>query len=337
MLKVQIASKSKAKNLKIERDILGLLLAESSKSGFPVDINGALCYPLNPVPPSLCTADGVRRKTPKSDLMAVLGDMTVDDDSDPGTDSDVYMEDLAAMVRSSVTQCSTIRDLSVLLCKSKPSNCKRFYVMVDSYENDGIKAGERKLRGAGVRYMLKNLDMKIPHDINSFLSVGENKIDLFRLIEKGIVEQDSGDTTFLLSSKGRMVEVRQNASTERDELACQHMEADFMFALYSRMEENILIRSRSGDIDIIVSLIGHQDLPESIYVDNGTGSGRKLLQPCMCELNSEEREALIGFHAFTGNDYVSSFFRKGKKTCWKVAKRNRNFMGFFSKLGVNDF
>ena len=99
-----------------------------------------------------------------------------------------------------------------------------------------------------------------------------------------------------------MTEIRQGIQTEREELACQHNEADFMFALYSRMEEDVLIRSRSGDVDILASLVGHQDLPESIYVDNGTGSGRKLLQPCMCDLSSEERGATIGFHAFTGND-----------------------------------
>ena len=84
---------------------------------------------------------------------------------------------------------------------------------------------------------------------------------------------------------------------------------------------------------IVASLVGHQDLPDSIYIDNGTGAGRKLLQPSMCELNSDEREAIIGFHSFTGNDYVESFFRKGKKTCWKVARRNKDFMKFFSKLG----
>ena len=102
------------------------------------------------------------------------------------------------------------------------------------------------------------------------------------------------------------------------------------------MEEDILIRSRSGDIDIIVSLVGHTDLPISLYLDNGVGSRRSLMQPSLSELCEEEKVAIIGFHAFTGNDYVSSFFRKGKKTCWKVAKRCKEFVSFFSKLGLED-
>ena len=36
-------------------------------------------------------------------------------------------------------------------------------------------------------------------------------------------------------------------------------------------------------------------------------------------------DALIGFRAFTGNDCVSSFFRKGKETCFKVLQENQKF------------
>ena len=333
ILKIKIVSKDKI--IKIERDILAILLAESSKNGRPVDINSALWYPLSPAPPAFCTGDGGRRKCTKSDVFVILGDMVVDGNE---VQYGVYMEDLAAFVRSLASKCSTLRDLSVLLYKSKPATCKRFYVMQDSYEDDGIKTGERKLRGSesGVRYILNNLEMKIPHDVNSFLAMGENKKDLFQLIQRGIEEQPLEDTTVLFSGKGKMTEVRGSATADRVDLACHHAEADYMFALYSRMEEDILIRSRSGDIDIIVSLIGHQDLPESLYVDNGTGSGRKLLQPSLCELNSEQREALIGYHAFTGNDYVASFFRKGKKTCWKIAKKNKKFLMFFAKLGTEE-
>ena len=45
------------------------------------------------------------------------------------------------------------------------------------------------------------------------------------------------------------------------------------------------------------------------------------------------KKCLIGFHAFTGNDYVSSFFRKGKSECWKVVQKNNRFVNTFSLLG----
>ena len=37
----------------------------------------------------------------------------------------------------------------------------------------------------------------------------------------------------------------------------------------------------------------------------------------------------MGFHSFTGNDYCSAFFGKGKQTCWKIMIKNRNSYVFF--------
>ena len=31
-------------------------------------------------------------------------------------------------------------------------------------------------------------------------------------------------------------------------------------------------------------------------------------------MKDEEKKALVGFHSFTGNDYIPSIFRKGKNT-----------------------
>ena len=40
-----------------------------------------------------------------------------------------------------------------------------------------------------------------------------------------------------------------------------------------------------------------------------------------------------GLHAFTGNDYLSSFFRKGKDRCWKLMQKYEEFEVCFTKLG----
>ena len=50
------------------------------------------------------------------------------------------------------------------------------------------------------------------------------------------------------------------------------------------------------------------------------------------ELSTEEKKALIDFHAFTGNDYVSFFFGKGKLKCWKVLKSDPQYMNAFISL-----
>jgi hypothetical protein len=52
--------------------------------------------------------------------------------------------------------------------------------------------------------------------------------------------------------------------------------------------------------------------------DYGFGKNRKSIWLDEVDLSSDYYKALIGFHTFTGNDYVSAFFKKGKSLCWKT-------------------
>ena len=71
-----------------------------------------------------------------------------------------------------------------------------------------------------------------------------------------------------------------------------------------------------------------------IYIDNESGKTRKLLHLNSCSLTSLEKTALVGLHEFTGNEYVSSFLRKGEPLCWKQASANPIFSEIFTKLGT---
>ena len=75
--KLKVVNTSK-EEVRIERDVLGTLLASDTEKGQPVDIDRALKYPLSPVCAPLCTADGNRRKTTKSQLFAAFDDMDMD-------------------------------------------------------------------------------------------------------------------------------------------------------------------------------------------------------------------------------------------------------------------
>ena len=46
-----------------------------------------------------------------------------------------------------------------------------------------------------------------------------------------------------------------------------------------------------------------------------------------------EINSLIRFHAFTGNDYISSFYRKGKATSFKILQGSSKFQSTFATLG----
>ena len=42
---------------------------------------------------------------------------------------------------------------------------------------------------------------------------------------------------------------------------------------------------------------------------------------------------MLGLHAFTGNDYLPSFFRKGKERCMKLMQKHEKFEFCFTQLG----
>ena len=45
------------------------------------------------------------------------------------------------------------------------------------------------------------------------------------------------------------------------------------------------------------------------------------------------KSALVRFHAFSGNDYISSIFRKSRCICWKKIAKSKKFTEMFAQLG----
>ena len=52
-------------------------------------------------------------------------------------------------------------------------------------------------------------------------------------------------------------------------------------------------------------------------------------------MKDEEKKVLVGFHSFTGNDYIPAIFTKGKKHCWSTMKSNESFLRAFTELGAD--
>ena len=83
---------------------------------------------------------------------------------------------------------------------------------------------------------------------------------------------------------------------------------------------SIIIRSHSGDVDIKMLFVCMlQDENDRIYLDYGTGKSRKVIKLSDIDIDTDKKTALIGFHAFTGNDYVSSILRRSKKACLETS------------------
>ena len=71
-----------------------------------------------------------------------------------------------------------------------------------------------------------------------------------------------------------------------------------------------------------------------VYIDNGTGKNRKILDLKKCDLTYQQKKALVSAHAVTGNDYVASLLCKRKKLCWKLIYRDQWFSKLCAKQGA---
>ena len=307
-----------------------------------MNIDAALCYPLAPVPLSLATCDGTRRKTAKSKLFsAALTSLEVEGIEIECTKRGkaCYILDLAAIIRSIVRTPDTFRELAIMILREIPTQYSNIYIACDSYKDQSIKNAERVLRGHEDKFAIRTPDIRISANFKRFLSNGENKERMFELMEQVWIEssnQLSGRSLYVARASS-CVKIENGVSTKVPELENDHEEADskiaFMIKHAEAREDTVcMVRSSSGDIDIPVILVAGE-FNSRILIDNGTGKSRKILDVSACRLSEKQKKALLGLHSFTGNDYVSSILRKGKQLCWKHVKDNLTFLDLFANLG----
>ena len=72
-----------------------------------------------------------------------------------------------------------------------------------------------------------------------------------------------------------------------------------------------------------------------VYFNCGNAKCRKRMCLGAVRMKDEEKKVLVGFHSFTGNDYIPAIFYKGKKHCWSTTKSNESFLRAFTELGTD--
>ena len=318
----------------------------SVQSGKPIDFEKALQYPLSPVPLSLCNADGTMRKTNKCDLMKLILQSTNNAEAPKIKEQNsVYIIDLMAAIRTVREIPDTFQDLAFKIIKSIPTGYKRVDIVADSYWPNSIKTSERTKRGLSEKILIKSSKAKIPREFSKFLSSSENKkrmIELlFDVFEKNCVKMLNliKSNKLVISMEDSCRSLTLSAVEDVQCLTSNQEEADTKIFLHCAqiLKENdtdiVVVRSPSGDTDILVLATALLTTGERVFIDNGTGQNRKLIWLGNIEFSVSRRNALIGFHAFTGNDYNASFFKKGKVKCWKTFINNSKFEDMFASLG----
>ena len=231
----------------------------------------------------------------------------------------------------------TYEELTWKFLKLLPQGYERIYIVADTYHEVSLKSAERSQRGKASKVVIRSVKSK-------FLEISE----IFQRMRDTIIEikvkpldlVNCGELYFSTDNDCRRI--TRSLSVREESLVSDQEEADTKLVLHSLHALNesprkkVIIRSPSGDTDVLIILlskmIGHQD---KIYLDYGTGLNRKGLCLSNVVMSESKLKALIGFHTFTGNDYISSFFRKGKPACWKILEKDAKFVDVFCSLGLS--
>ena len=349
--KVQIEPSTQVKTIEANRNNLASLLSLSAKTGQVIDFEKALKYPLSSVPLSLANPDGARRTTAKNKLQGIILDHCSNPVGHPKetlTDKrnvSAFLIDMMAVIRTLTEIPENYEDLTWKFMKVLPRNYCRVDIVADTYQEMSIKSAERNKRGCSEKISIQSAKSKIPRNFNEFLKNGENKRRMISLMVNVLVENRLRAiemlqcTKIFISTENSCMKLTEFEAIKEDELASNQEEADTkltlhcLHALTQHPSEKVVVRSPSSDIDILVILLNIIEEQSQVYLEFGVGLNRKGLFSPDIEMEDGLKKCLKGFHALTGNDYVSSFFRKGKSEFWKVVQKNNRFVNTFSLLG----
>ena len=204
--------------------------------------------------------------------------------------------------------------------------------MADSYREISWKKSTRAARFKGSFIILKSAKVKIRHT-DVFLHNNENKSQLIKLFFNWIIDNRRKTLNTLrtkslyLSAEGYCQRLSTSNVSSIDSPVSTHVVAD----LYLWHMRNML-----GDTDIfILALASFYSANLILYSD--TVARREIVGMSDAEIEEDNRNALIGFHAFTGCDYTSSFFHSSKTKSWKTMNSKSRFKEVMTRLGENGF
>lgn len=118
----------------------------------------------------------------------------------------------------------------------------------------------------------------------------------------------------------RLTEIDREGTFSLPELVTDHqvtgtkIDYRIQHATHTYPKIEILTRSSSGDVDIpviLTGLFGSSRISMAVYKE--TGKHLKPIRINSSSLSDIQCKAIVGFHAFSDNDYISSLFTKNKE------------------------
>jgi len=344
-----------------QRDrFIRMLVVIAQKTNF--DLKHVLSYPITDVPLSIAQPDGSLLKTEKSKLLKKLESMQDGFESLPHID--VSLIDGGLLIHSHLSAIGSITSLGNLARSLLLNVCScaglEIHVLFDKYQPASLKESERRLRGAKDEpFVISGSEQKPKQRCHQLLQNGIFKDQLAKFLlgewQKDHYGAILGQRTLIASHGGNCVRLKYNQMDEMMTvespvfLQGNHEEADTLLAFHAaNVSGSVLVRASDTDVIVILlSMIGRHiqngQTPGVVIMDCGTGNSRRYIDVTAIAnaLETKQRRlstALAGLHAFTGCDFTSSFYRKGKIKPYEILENDTDctFVEFFDKLSARD-
>lgn len=349
-------AQAKAKVQEQDRSLFTRLLVVSRTRN--VDLKEVLSYPLSNISHPLATADGSMAKTNKALLLqAIEKDFSNSNyivESHEASETAIIIDAMALIQALPISSIpATFRLLGGVVLRSIQSLAKRYNAqrvdfVIDVYRTNSIKNVERSRRVAGSQtptVLISNGEVKVPGNWKAFLSSGTNKSSLLEFLHEYFQSATVHYISKLYSTTvNHCYEISYKTNAPEDtvikeitELSSNHEEADTRLLLHAHHANGsgsvpIIV---SPDTDVAILSLWHSGSFSSLRMLTGTKDRRRLLdiKAMAAEIGAHVIDSLIGLHAMTGCDSVSSFNGKGKKTVYQLVKRNPSAQAAMQLLG----
>lgn len=351
-LKKKVRVHEKVIEVQMQRDLFGRMLGVSMIH--ETNIEELLTYPLTPVPLSLCHLDGSACTTAKSKLLSCFKKEFNDDigNAEVSIIDGFYFLHLLA-VKKNYGLLS-----KYFLTEVTKGNAAEVHIIFDQYVTRSIKNIERTRRGADFHhfrvpviaesvpilsseYAKELLIPKFKHALVKFFIKHWSTDEMKPYYEhkKVLVSYDQC-YLFQKSDDGTKV-----VTSVLDKYSCpSHEEADTRIIYHVLNTEASTFTIKCSDTDVLVILLGNYHKIKdnrTVYIESFAKKNSKKINVTSLykELSSEAGctklcEALPGFYAITGCDYIPSFYNKGKTRPFKKLEKSEDHQNTFAAMST---
>ena len=351
---------NKTVELKCSRDLMGRLVVLATEQ--KLDLRVILNYPLMPVPFSMASPDGTILKTDKSSLRDHLESKTSQSHGTPSHDGPknvtcciIDAQFLLHVLPPNILGSYGDLARSILISAVSQGDSADIRLLFDQYpEAISLKSCERNRRGSiDVQFSITGPKQKRPSDLRRALASESFKRELPKFLveewKNNSYQNILGDRKLYVDIPGDcfLFEADGHEITRKriNNLCNNHLEADTKVCLHAlhadqAVEEPKEILVRASDTDILVILVHHSARIKShIWMDSGHSSSNSRryidINKIQKEIGQNMCSALPAFHAYSGSDFTSCFYMKGKKLPYEKLVKDPHAQEAFADLSTS--